>query len=375
MLTPRQLKSYSFTSAGRNSYRASEVDAYMEEISRSYEQMFHENAEMVKKLNLLADKLAEFRADENNIRNALLEAQRMKNQIIDKAEEEARDQLAATKDKIEETRASIDAKTSEILDRAQEEADKIIADAKFAAEETNRSAQAEAEKKVRGAQKVADDMLTAAQEEYDKTVGSVARQAELEKQYLEELQKQSEQLRRKLINTYSMEIELLNAGSDDDARREVLKKYENEAVVTRPEIDSIYTDPDLASNINFSSYVEADDQEETETDTASKAEEAAASLDETKKQAAAVVEQQTEQLSEDMDNLMKKAEEVAGTTLDDVSKTDGDDEDDDEEEGLGNIDEYLTGSEDAEDNTDESASEDTPTETYHYFDSDEREED
>ena len=86
-----------------------------------------------------------------------------------------------------------------------------------------------------------------------------------------------------------------------------------------------------------------------------------------------MVEQQTEQLSEDMDNLMKKAEEVAGTTLDDMSKPEGDDEDD--EEGLGNIDEYLTGSEDEEDNTDGSASEDTPTETYHYFDSDEREED
>ena len=57
MLTPKQLKARSFQMAGRNAYKASDVDEFLDEVYESYEQMFKENGELVKKLNLVADKL------------------------------------------------------------------------------------------------------------------------------------------------------------------------------------------------------------------------------------------------------------------------------------------------------------------------------
>ena len=90
MLTPNQLKNYDFQSVGRNAYKSTDVDAFMAEVYESYEQMFRENGEIVKKMSLLAEKLAEYKSDSDNIRNALLTAERMKDKIILEAQEKAR---------------------------------------------------------------------------------------------------------------------------------------------------------------------------------------------------------------------------------------------------------------------------------------------
>ncbi len=369
MLTPRQLKNYSFTSAGRNSYRASEVDAYMEEVTRSYEQMFHENAEMVKKLNLLADRLAKFRADEDNIREALMEAQRMKNSIIAEAEEEAKKQLSATKQKIEETRDSIDIKTGEILAKAQDEADRIVAEANAQAAEIDKKAQADAEKKLKGAQKVSADMLKSAQDEYDKCVGSIAEQAETERLYLEKLQEQSIALRKELLNTYTMQIELLQAGPDL-TKEDILSKFSKEDILTRPTVDSVYTDEDLAEAIDYPAYAAVETAEEDED-----GEETPADVESVKEEAAAAVGKQTSSFTENLNELLKEAEEAVRSTSGAYDEDDADDEDD--EELLSHMSEYLAEeSEEEEPAAPEASDEETEEEdpdTYHYFDSEDHE--
>ena len=77
MLTPAKIKNHHFEASGRNAYKADSVDSFFEEVAESYEQMFRENGEMYKKISLLAERLEEYRNDEDNIRNALLTAQRM----------------------------------------------------------------------------------------------------------------------------------------------------------------------------------------------------------------------------------------------------------------------------------------------------------
>lgn len=389
MLTPRQLKNYSFTSAGRNAYRASEVDSYMEEVSRSYEQMFHENAEMVKKINLLADRLAKFRADEDNIREALMEAQRMKNNIIAQAEEEAKKELEETRGKIQEARTSIEEKTSEILDRAQSEADRIVAEAKTQAEEINSEAQKNSEKKVRGAQKVSSDMLKAAQEEYDKNLGDISAQADQEREYLEKIQKESAELRKLLLNSYSMQIELLQAGPDTEKRNDVLSKFSKEDILKRPEIDDVYTDPDLAGKVDYEAYASEENgeddmsiaEEQNEDKTSEKpAEETAAS--DAKEEAEAAVEKETQAFDDDLNAILKEAEAVAGIDEKESSDEEPDEDDDlNSDEIMSDINEYLTEDEladdDSEEKTEESddAVETAEDEQYHYFDNANRDED
>lgn len=386
MLTPRQLKNYSFTSAGRNAYRASEVDSYMEEVSRSYEQMFHENGEMVKKINLLADRLAKFRADEDNIREALMEAQRMKNNIIAQAEEEAKKELEETRAKIQEARTSIEEKTGEILDRAQQEADRIVAEARAQAEETRAEAQKNAEKKVRGAQKVSSDMLKAAQDEYDKHLGNISDQADKEREYLEKIQKASADLRKKLLNTYSMQIELLQAGPDTETRDDVLSKFSKEDILKRPEIDDVFTDSELAAKVDYEAYASDEETEdvasiaeaaekaspsEEKEEEPAEAGETSAETAEAKAEAEAAVEKETQAFNDDLNALLQQAEEATGGSQEE--SLDDDDDDLDTDEIMNDINEYLDDDEDLDDEDEEEKDEDpapTPNDDgqYHYFD-------
>ena len=55
MLKPEQIRSHRFISAGRGTYEASDVDAFLREVSASYEQVFRENGDLVNKISLLAD--------------------------------------------------------------------------------------------------------------------------------------------------------------------------------------------------------------------------------------------------------------------------------------------------------------------------------
>ena len=87
MLTPSKIKNHHFEAAGKNAYRAQSVDDFFDIVADSYEQMFKENGELVKKIGLLAERVEEYRNDEDNIRAALLTAQRMADKIMKETNE------------------------------------------------------------------------------------------------------------------------------------------------------------------------------------------------------------------------------------------------------------------------------------------------
>lgn len=129
MLTPAKIKNHHFEAAGRNAYKADSVDRFFEEVAASFEQMFRENGEMYKKISLLAERLEEYRNDEDNIRNALLTAQRMSEQIQREAREKADTLVAEAQARAVAENARVDAETAEMLAQAQYQAQTIVAEA------------------------------------------------------------------------------------------------------------------------------------------------------------------------------------------------------------------------------------------------------
>lgn len=143
MLTPSKIKNHHFEASGKNSYRAQSVDDFFDIVADSYEQMFKENGELVKKISLLAERLEEYRNDEDNIRAALLTAQRMADQIMRETNEKAENQLAeaaTSAKKIEEDAA---AKANEVIAQAQAQADAVLAQAAATAKRLIEDATAE----------------------------------------------------------------------------------------------------------------------------------------------------------------------------------------------------------------------------------------
>jgi cell division septum initiation protein DivIVA len=198
LLTPNQLKNYDFQSVGRNAYKSTDVDAFMAEVYESYEQMFRENGEIVKKMSLLAEKLAEYKSDSDNIRNALLTAERMKDKIILEAQEKAKETLEETEEKVRTAIETVNEKTSLVWEKANNAAEKVLEDAKSQADEI-----------LKVAQENATELLSKAQKIYDEQMGTIQEESEREKLALENLKKESTNLRESLIQIYTKQLQMV----------------------------------------------------------------------------------------------------------------------------------------------------------------------
>ncbi len=254
MLTPKQIKNHEFQLAGRNAYRASDVDDFMAEIYESYEQMFRENAELVKKLSLLADKVSEYKNDEDNIRNALLMAERMKDSILAEAQDKAKAALAATEERVRAAKEAVDEKTATILQNANAEAEEIVSDANARAEETLRLAQSNA-----------TNLLAKAQEIYDEQINSIKDEAEKEQAYLNKIKAESVKVRMELLDTYKTQIQILEYTPDFSeevkAMRNTAEAVEailEEAASEDADVSTV-SEKDLPDDSRVDDYLETDE--------------------------------------------------------------------------------------------------------------------
>ncbi|MCR4748045.1 MAG: DivIVA domain-containing protein [Clostridiales bacterium] len=295
MLTPKQLKSRSFQMAGRNAYKAADVDAFLDEVYDSYDQMFRENGELVKKLNLVADKLQSYKADEDNIRNALLTAERMKESIVAEANDSVKSSIEDGKKKADEIVSEAESRADEILKVAQSNAAKLLAKA---------------------------------QEIYDDQVNSIKEEADREEAYLLNIKEQSAKVRADLMDSYQKQISILEFTpdfSEEVAAARAKKKAaleaaaEAQAAAVAEEFDKkeepVESD-EASDNADIDEYLAAEEPEEAEeSEEAEKAEES---------------EEEFEDI-ESGDDLFADVDDEEDEEDEDEEDDDDDDEDDEDE--------------------------------------------
>jgi cell division initiation protein len=83
MLTIEEIKDISFR-RGRG-YRGEDVDAFIDEVIVSFEQLKKEKSDLIRKMDILATRVEQYRADEETVRNALLSSQRVADASIKEA--------------------------------------------------------------------------------------------------------------------------------------------------------------------------------------------------------------------------------------------------------------------------------------------------
>ncbi len=247
MLTPKQLKNYDFQSVARNAYKATDVDTFMEEVYKSYEQMFRENAELIKKLNLLADKISHYKAEEESIRNAMVEAQKLKESIVSEAERTATEKITSATEQAQATKDALDKQTSHLITDAQEEAEKIIAKANTEAEQVMAKTNAAVERSLTLAKENAAKLMHRAQELYDQQVTSIVEETKAEKKKLQAVKAEAVSVRKKLLDTYQMQLELLRMAPDyqdevDDSDLEAFAEAARAEAEDVPEINITFAD-------------------------------------------------------------------------------------------------------------------------------------
>lgn len=188
MLTPAKITNHHFEASGRNAYKAESVDSFIKEVAESYEQMFRENGEMFKKINLLAQRLEEYRNDEDNIRNALLTAQRAAEKITKDAQAKAEQLVDEVKDRTANERERLDAVANEMLTKAKYDAEAIIEDAK------------------KQAQSILDKAIL------DSKEASVSARSDMIKEIaaLDTMKQEVTKFKQQILADYAAQIELIN---------------------------------------------------------------------------------------------------------------------------------------------------------------------
>ena len=199
MLKPSEIRNYEFKPAGRNTYRAEEVDAFFAEVLISYERVFRENGELVKRASLLADKLEQYKHDEVDIKQAVLSAQKAADIIIRDAEESVEDSkkeaeaiLAAAKGEAMVIRT--DAEKQAIAD-----SDLLMSIAKDKAEDI-----------IKKAKEKAHTILIAANNSANDKMGAANRTITSESLHYDMLKKEVSEFRSSILAQYKAHIELIS---------------------------------------------------------------------------------------------------------------------------------------------------------------------
>lgn len=223
MLTPDRIREKTFQTTGRGSYRAEDVDRFINEVSVSYEQMFKENTDLIKKISILAKKVEEYRADEDSLKMALLNAQKLADRIVAEAKETAANEVASVKAETDKLRADAASDAAALELNAKNESDSLLENSRREADAILTSAKEEAERVVNEANATSKEIL-----------GGINRKVTKESLVLEMMQKESTMFKQRLVSMYKEHINLINKLPefvDEQLDKEEAEKEAAETVV------------------------------------------------------------------------------------------------------------------------------------------------
>jgi len=89
MMSPEEVRTVTFDKQNVGGYRRADVDSFLQQIADELEEAQQQKTESEQKLLVLAQKIEEYRKDEDNVKTALLNAQRMAENIIREARQKS----------------------------------------------------------------------------------------------------------------------------------------------------------------------------------------------------------------------------------------------------------------------------------------------
>ena len=120
-MTGKEILEEEFERAGMRGYRADQVDAFLQKVAAYVDEQEAVRNDLTYKMQILAGKIEEYKKDEENIREALLGAQKLGNSILSdaraKADTMTREAKAASDEMLAQAKAKVDAMTKDSLQK------------------------------------------------------------------------------------------------------------------------------------------------------------------------------------------------------------------------------------------------------------------
>lgn len=225
-MTINDIKEKQFDTSKRG-YDPEEVDSFLREISTYIQSMQNEKSDLLKKMEILAAKVEDYRKDEESIQEALLGAQKLGKSVLNSAKEKA---AAITKESEE--------KSEQMVAMARAESEKLLNDARAVAQELLVKAKAESKR-----------LVAEAQQNVDTVIRNTKYDIEKEQHNLVRVQREVSAFKSGLLDLYRKHIDLIknlpeveNEESNTREVRELNKKiYEQKPVETTQRVVNTQT--------------------------------------------------------------------------------------------------------------------------------------
>ena len=187
--TADEIRSYQFQKSGISGYKASDVDDFLDNIASDYDELSKTKAEFIEKIQVLADKINEYRENEDSVKEAILCAQKTGDEILRERKESADNYY-------NEKVGNADAKAKEI----NEATDKLISEAKTKAQEIIDKSTMEAQR-----------ILTQAKSQAEKVHNEMEQKMASETAAYEELKSAIDQFKDELFDAYKKHMTMISA--------------------------------------------------------------------------------------------------------------------------------------------------------------------
>lgn len=219
MITPSDIRDKSFSTTRDGGYDVKEVNAFLDSVTDSYSAVIGENKELFRKMEILANKIEEYREEEDSIKSALITAQKAADSISKQAKDGAESLIAEATQKAQQIVTDANEKAHQVTSEADQyahgvrdenfhEAQKLIDEAEAKANEAISAAKIVAQSIVQEAKTLASELLAQAKarkDEYEKLLAGV--------------QSETLTLKADLLALYQNQIDSLNKSVDFDVHQ------------------------------------------------------------------------------------------------------------------------------------------------------------
>lgn len=206
-MNAKEIVTKRFEKAAFNGYKTDDVDDYLKEVSDEFAALQKEKNELERKLEVLADKIREYRDDEEALKDALLIAQKQGNSIVAESKASA-EKITA------ETKAAMD----KLIAESKAKSEKMINEADAYSKRTREDADQKAAKIVGDAQNKADEIKAA-----------MDKQQAIQENIIQQTRKEADDFRNKLMMCYKEHIAVIESipqRCEDDFIRRISAEVE-----------------------------------------------------------------------------------------------------------------------------------------------------
>lgn len=167
MISAENIKNKTFSRAGASGYKKIEVDAFLDEIVNTLNYLTATQAASEKKIVDYELKINEYRDDEKAIKSALVNAQRISEQLKTDAQKTADDLIFKAERQAQEKLDDATSKSRLMIDEATAEAERILSDAHKKAQEITEQTEQKSQQRIADSERTATEMRTAAEKAVD----------------------------------------------------------------------------------------------------------------------------------------------------------------------------------------------------------------